>query len=58
MDSPTKLISVNVFVWRAYSFCKFISDYIINKLIDIIKITDDMFSDDMITFVIPSIILF
>jgi hypothetical protein len=58
-DGFTNKINIGkCFVWLANSFYKFISDYIINILIDIMKITDDIFFDDMITSVIWSVILF
>jgi len=49
---------VNFFVWRNLSINKSISDYITDKMIDRIKITDDIFSGDMIPSVIILVILF
>jgi hypothetical protein len=51
-------MSVNFFVWRSLSVSKFISDYITDKMIDRIEITDDIFSGDMIPSVIILVILF
>lgn len=47
-----------IFVCHANFIYKSINDYITNELTDIIEITDDIFSDDMVSFVILSIILF
>jgi len=49
---------VNFFVWRNLSINKSISDYITDKMIDRIKITDDIFSGDTIPSVIILVILF
>jgi hypothetical protein len=49
---------VKFFVWRNLSVSKSISDYITDKMIDRIEITDDIFSGDMIPSVIILVILF
>jgi hypothetical protein len=51
-------MSVKFFVWRNLSVSKSISDYITDKMIDRIEITDDIFSDDTIPSVIILVILF
>jgi len=45
-------------VWRNLFVSKSISDYITNKMIDRIEITDDIFSGNMIPSVIILVILF
>jgi hypothetical protein len=51
-------MSVKFFVWRNLSVSKSISDYITDKMIDRIEITDDIFSGDTIPSVIILVILF
>ena len=52
MNLPTELMPVFFFVWHAISICKSIGDYITDELTDIIQITDNMFFDDIFSFVI------
>ena len=40
------MMPVIFFIWHVFSICKFIGDYIIDGMTNIIKITDDMFFDD------------
>jgi hypothetical protein len=51
-------MSVKFFVWCNLSVSKSISDYITDKMIDRIEITDDIFSGDTIPSVIILVILF
>jgi hypothetical protein len=58
MNLPRELMTVMFFGWRDNSIGKSISDYVIDRLTDKIEITNDMFFNNMISFVIPLIILF
>jgi len=58
MNLPRELMVVMFFAWRNNFIGKSIGDYTTDRLTYKIKITDDIFFDDMISFVIPSVIVF
>jgi len=58
MDFLTELLLVNFFVWNDNFISKFINDYITDRIINIIKITNNMFFNDIFSFFILLIIVF
>jgi len=53
MDLPMQWMPVICFVWHDIFICKSIREYITDGFINIIEITDDMFSDDIFLYVVP-----
>jgi hypothetical protein len=51
-------VANNFFVWRTFSVCKSIGDNITDEMTDKKEITDDIFFDDQLLFVIPLVIFF
>jgi len=57
MDLPMELLRLIFFVWRDNYVGKSIGDYITDIIIDDIKISNDMFFDDIFLSIILSIIV-
>jgi hypothetical protein len=57
MDLPMELLLLIFFVWRDNYVGKSIGDYITDIIIDDIKISNDMFFDDIFLSIILSIIV-